>query len=209
MRAFGLGGRTGVELPGESAGILQKSAAWSQARAANMPIGQGVSVTTLQMASIYQTIANGGVRIAPRIVESVTTPDGQVQHPAAPPATRVISAATAAKMRYMLEAVVGTHGTAPLAEIPGYRGAGKTGTAQRANPTCNCYVGGGYMTTSGGRPPADDPRYVVAVNLERPTSSAEGGQVAAPVFADIMKYALTAGGIVPSGAPRPDFKLTP
>src|ERR1700712_1963452 len=98
MRAFGLGGRTGVELPGESAGILQKSADWSEARAANMPIGQGVSVTTLQMASIYQTIANGGVRIAPRIVSSVTAPDGQVVQQAAPSTTRVISAATAAKM---------------------------------------------------------------------------------------------------------------
>jgi cell division protein FtsI (penicillin-binding protein 3) len=207
MRAFGLGSRTGVELPGESPGILQKSAAWSQARAANMPIGQGVSVTTLQMASIYQTIANGGVRIAPRIVASVTAPDGQVQHQAAPAGTRVISAATAAKMRYMLEAVVGKGGTAPLAEIPGYRVAGKTGTAQRANPTCNCYAGGGYMTTFVGMAPADDPRYVVAVNLERPTSSAEGGQVAAPVFADVMRYLLTAHGVVPSGTPRPTFVL--
>jgi cell division protein FtsI (penicillin-binding protein 3) len=207
MRAFGLGSRTGVELPGESPGILQKSADWSEARAANMPIGQGVSVTTLQMASIYQTIANGGVRIAPRIVSSVTAPDGQVQHEAAPPATRVISAATAAKMRYMLEAVVGTHGTAPLAEIPGYRVAGKTGTAQRANPACNCYAGGGYMTTFVGMAPADDPQYVVAVNLERPTSSAEGGQVAAPVFADVMRYLLTAHGVAPSGTPRPNFVL--
>jgi cell division protein FtsI (penicillin-binding protein 3) len=207
MRAFGLGSRTGVELPGESAGIMQKSADWSQARAANMPIGQGISVTTLQMASIYQTIANGGVRIAPRIVASVTAPDGQVQHQAAPPGTRVISAATAARMRYMLEAVVGKGGTAPLAQIPGYRVAGKTGTAQRANPACNCYAGGGYMTTFVGMAPADDPRYVVAVNLERPTSSAEGGQVAAPVFADIMRYLLTAHGVVPSGTPRPAFVL--
>ena len=72
LRAFGLGSTTGIELPGESAGILQDSADWTASRAANVPIGQGVSVTTLQMASIYQTIANGGVRIAPRIVESVT-----------------------------------------------------------------------------------------------------------------------------------------
>ena len=207
MRAFGLGSKTGIELPGESGGILQKSAAWTEARAANMPIGQGVSVTTLQMASIYQAIANGGVRIEPRLVRSVTAPDGQVQHVPAAPSTRVISAATAAKLRFMLEAVVGTHGTAPLAEIPGYRVAGKTGTAQRANPACNCYAGGGYMTTFVGMAPADDPQYVVAVNLERPTSSAEGGQVAAPVFADIMRYLLTAHGIVPSGTPRPAFVL--
>ena len=85
--------------------------------------------------------------------------------------------------------------------------AGKTGTAQRANPACSCYAGGGYVTTFVGFAPADDPQYVVAVNLERPSSDAEGGQVAAPVFADIMKYALTAHGVVPSGTPRPDFVL--
>ena len=78
MRAFGLGSKTGIGLPGESAGILQTSKDWSASRAANVPIGQGVSVTTLQMASIYQTIANGGVRIPPRIVASVTAPDGTV-----------------------------------------------------------------------------------------------------------------------------------
>jgi cell division protein FtsI (penicillin-binding protein 3) len=208
LRAFGLGHTTGIELPGESAGILQDSADWTASRAANVPIGQGISVTTLQMASIYQTIANDGVRIAPRIVESITTPDGHVKETPAPEGTRVISQATADKMAYMLEAVVGPGGTAPLGQIEGFRVAGKTGTAQRANPECNCYEGGGYVTTFVGFAPADDPQYVVAVDLERPTSSAEGGQVAAPVFADILRYALTADGVVPSGTARPDFVLT-
>jgi cell division protein FtsI (penicillin-binding protein 3) len=208
LRAFGLGSTTGVELPGESAGILQGSADWTESRAGNVPIGQGVSVTTLQMASIYQTIANGGVRIEPRIVESVTAPDGKVTDAPAPASTRVISKDSADKMAYMLEAVVGPGGTAPLGAIEGFRVAGKTGTAQRANPDCNCYAGGGYVTTFVGFAPADDPQYVVAVDLERPTSSAEGGQVAAPVFADIMRYVLTADGVVPSGTPRPDFVLT-
>ena len=108
----------------------------------------------------------------------------------------------------MLEAVVGPGGTAPLGEIEGFRVAGKTGTAQRANPECNCYEGGGYVTTFVGFAPADDPQYVVAVDLERPTSDAEGGQVAAPVFSDLLRQALTADGIVPSGTPRPDFVLT-
>ena len=85
----------------------------------------------------------------------------------------------------------------------GFRVVGKTGTAQRANPDCSCYAGGGYFTTFVGYAPADDPQYVVAVDLERPTSSAEGGQVAAPVFSDVMRYALTAGGVVPSGTPAP------
>ena len=208
LRAFGLGSTTGIELPGESAGILEDSADWTETRAANVPIGQGVSVTTLQMASIYQTIANDGVRIEPRIVESVTTPGGRVTEAPEPESTRVISQATADKMAYMLEAVVGPGGTAPLGQIEGFRVAGKTGTAQRANPECNCYEGGGYVTTFVGFAPADDPQYVVAVDLERPTSSAEGGQVAAPVFADVMRYALTADGVVPSGTPRPDFVLT-
>jgi cell division protein FtsI (penicillin-binding protein 3) len=208
LHAFGLGSRTGIELPAESPGILQDSADWTASRAANVPIGQGVSVTTLQMASIYQTIANGGVRIEPRVVESVTAPDGTVAPAATPGSTRVISQSTADKMAYMLEAVVGPGGTAPLGEIEGFRVAGKTGTAQRANPETGGYAGGGYVTTFVGFAPADDPQYVVAVDLERPTSSAEGGQVAAPVFADVMRYALTAGGIVPSGTPRPEFRLT-
>jgi cell division protein FtsI (penicillin-binding protein 3) len=208
LRAFGLGGRSGIELPGESAGILQDSAEWTESRAANVPIGQGVSVTTLQMASIYQTIANDGVRVPPRVVASVTAPDGTTSTPAAAEPTRVVSEETADDLAHMLEAVVGPGGTAPLGEVDGYRVAGKTGTAQRANPECGCYEGGGYVTTFVGFAPADDPQYVVAVDLERPTSSAEGGQVAAPVFADVMRYVLTEAGVVPSGTPRPDFALT-
>jgi cell division protein FtsI (penicillin-binding protein 3) len=207
MRAFGLGSKTGIELPGESAGILENSSDWTASRAANVPIGQGVSVTTLQMASVYQTLANGGVRIPPRLVSSVTAPDGTVTEAPRPDSTRVVSEDTAAQLTYMLEAVVGKGGTAPLAAVDGFRVVGKTGTAQRANPDCSCYAGGGYFTTFVGYAPADDPQYVIAVDLERPTSDAEGGQVAAPVFSDVMRYALTAGGVVPSGTPRPDFTL--
>jgi cell division protein FtsI (penicillin-binding protein 3) len=209
MRAFGIGSKTQVGLPGESAGILQPSKNWSASHAANVPIGQGVSVTTLQLASVYQTIANGGVRIPPRVVASVTGPDGVVTPQPAPAAQRVVSAATASSMTYMLESVISRHGTAPGAAVPGYLVAGKTGTAQRANPACGCYAGGGYNTTFVGFAPADDPQYVVAVDLERPTSDAEGGEVAAPVFADVMRAALTQGGVVPSGAAPPNFVLTP
>jgi cell division protein FtsI (penicillin-binding protein 3) len=208
MRAFGIGSATGIELPGESAGIFQESAGWTATRAANVPIGQGVSVTTLQMAGMFQAIANDGIRIEPRLVATVTGPDGRVVPQREPERTRVVSEDTAQDVAYMLEAVVGPEGTAPLAEIEGFRVAGKTGTAQRANPECNCYDGGGYVTTFVGFAPADEPRYVVAVDLERPESDAEGGQVAAPVFADVMRSALTATGVVPSGAPRPEFVLT-
>jgi cell division protein FtsI (penicillin-binding protein 3) len=208
LRAFGIGSETGIELPGESGGILEDSKKWTESRAANVPIGQGVSVTTLQMASVYQTLANGGVRIPPRLVSSVTAADGTVTEAPRPAATRVVSEDTADQLTYMLEAVVGKGGTAPLGEVDGFRVVGKTGTAQRANPECGCYTGGGYFTTFVGYAPADDPQYVVAVDLERPTSSAEGGQVAAPVFSDLMRFALTSGGVVPSGAPRPEFTLT-
>jgi cell division protein FtsI (penicillin-binding protein 3) len=207
LRAFGVGSRTGIELPAESPGILQKSSDWTDSRAANVPIGQGVSVTTLQLASIYQTIANGGVRIPPRIVQSLAAADGRVTHEAAPQGTRVISEHTAEQMTYMLESVVSQHGTAPTAALDNFLVAGKTGTAQRANPDTGSYVGGGYVTTFAGFAPADDPQYVIAVNLERPTSSEEGGETAAPVFHDIMSYALTSGGVVPSGASPPEFKL--
>jgi cell division protein FtsI (penicillin-binding protein 3) len=207
LRAFGLGSTTGIELPGESAGIFQASEEWTEARAANVPIGQGISVTTLQLASMYQALANDGVRVAPRIVSSLTAPDGTVTPTAEPERTRVVSETTAERMAHMLEAVVGEEGTAPLGEIEGFRVAGKTGTAQRANPETGGYDGGGYVTTFVGFAPADDPRYVVAVDLERPNSDAEGGQVAAPVFADIMRQALTAGGVAPSGASRPEFVL--
>src|SRR3954464_14746495 len=113
LRAFGLGKKTGAELPGESAGILQHSPDWTASRAGNVPIGQGVSVTTLQMASIYQTIANGGVRIAPRIVDSVTDPAGHVTSAPAPDRTRVISTSTAGHLGSMLQAGLGPGGPAP------------------------------------------------------------------------------------------------
>ncbi len=207
LRAFGLGSRTGIELPGESPGIFQPSAEWDAGRAANVPIGQGISVTTLQMASVYQAIANDGVRVEPRVVDALTAPDGTVTEAPAAPSTRVVSTDTADHLAHMLEAVVGPEGTAPLAQIEGFRVAGKTGTAQRANPETGGYAGGGYVTTFVGFAPADDPRYVVAVDLERPTSDAEGGQVAAPVFAEIMRQALTAGGVAPTGTARPEFDL--
>src|SRR4051812_2516732 len=208
MRAFGIGSRTGIELPGESAGILQDSTDWTESRAANVPIGQGVSVTTLQLASVYQTLANGGVRIPPRIVSSVTAPHGTGTETPRPEGARGGSEGTAGPPTYMLGAGGGQGGTPPPGGGGGVRVVGKTGTAQRANPDCSCYTGGGYFTTFVGYAPADDPQYVVAVDLERPTSDAEGGQVAAPVFSDVMRYALTAGGVVPSGTPRPDFTLT-
>lgn len=203
LRAFGIGETTGIELPGESPGILVPNEEWSIAQSINIPIGQGFALTTLQMASIYQTIANGGVRIPPRIVASTTAPDGTVTEMTQPEGVRVISAEAAATMAYMLEAVVGEGGTAANAVIDGYRVAGKTGTAQRPNPACSCYAGGGFFNTFAGFAPADAPRYAMSVMLQRPDSSVPAG----PVFREVMGYVLAHQAVPPTGAPRPEFVL--
>ncbi len=203
LRAFGVGEQTGIELPGESPGILVPHEEWSIAQSINIPIGQGFALTTLQMASIYQTIANGGVRIPPRIVASTTSPDGTVTDTVQPQGVRVISEETAATMAYMLEAVVGEGGTALNASIGGYRVAGKTGTAQRPNPACSCYAGGGFWTTFAGFAPADAPEYVMSVMLQRPDSGVPAG----PVFKNVMTFVLAHEAVAPTGAARPEFIL--
>lgn len=203
LRAFGVGEQTGIELPGESPGLLVPNDQWSVAQSMNIPIGQGFAVTTLQMASIYQTIANGGVRIPPRIVDSTIAPDGTVTESPQPEGVRVISEESAATMAYMLEAVVGEGGTAANAAIEGYRVAGKTGTAQRANPACGCYAGGGYSATFAGFAPADAPRYVMSVMVQRPDTSVPAG----PVFKAVMTFVLGHEAVPPTGAARPEFVL--
>ncbi|CAN5328616.1 penicillin-binding protein 2 [soil metagenome] len=204
LRGFGLGSRTGIELPGESPGILVPHEEWSGSQAGNIPIGQGISMTALQMASMYQAIANDGVRVPPSIVAETVAADGTVTPWAPTTPNRVISESAAADLQYMLEAVVGEGGTASMAVVDGYRVAGKTGTAQRPNPACRCYSGGGYWATFAGFAPADDPRYVISVTIEQPDG---GRRVAGPIFQQIMSYALQQNGVAPSGSPRPDFRL--
>ena len=204
---FGIGTRTGIELPGESPGLLPTPDTWSGSTFGNLPIGQGVSMTALQLASMYQTVANDGVRVPPRIVGAVIGPDGRVSTPARPPAVRVMSVGAARTVRTMLEAVTRKGGTAPTAAIDGYRTAGKTGTAQKPNPRCRCYSGGGYWATFAGIAPADAPQFVVAVVIDDAKGGRHGGAVAAPLFHDIASYALTQRGVPPSGSPSPTFRL--
>ena len=207
-RKFGIGQKTGIELPGESAGRLLAPADWSNSSFLNLPIGQGLSMTPLQLAGMYQTIANDGVRVQPRIVKAVLNPDGTSTPSSTPERTTVITPAAARTVRGMLEAVVGKGGTAPKAAIDNYRVAGKTGTAQRSNPTCGCYVGGGYWATFAGMAPADKPALVMSVVITEPPGGGEGGSVAAPLFHDVMSYALTARKVTPTGTPVPVAKLT-
>ncbi|HZB48073.1 MAG TPA: penicillin-binding protein 2, partial [Mycobacteriales bacterium] len=206
-RRFGIGDKTGIELPGESAGILPPPEEWSGTTFGNLPIGQGVSMTPLQLASMYQAIANDGVRIEPRIVKAVIGPDGKAAAAAAPKRTTVVSAAAARTVRTMLEAVVGEGGTAPTAALEAYRVAGKTGTAQKPDPTCRCYAGG-YWATFAGLAPADKPELVISIVIDQGKGGGHGGAVAGPLFRDVMAYALTARKVPPTGTPRPDQKLT-
>ena len=206
-RKFGIGTKTGIELPGESGGILPAPDTWSGSTFGNLPIGQGLSMTPLQLAGMYQTIANDGVRVQPRIVRSVIGPDGtSTPMAAARRTTELISPTAARTVRSMLEAVVAKGGTAPKAAIDNYRVAGKTGTAQRPNPACKCYSGGGYWATFAGIAPADKPELVMSVVITEPPGG--GGSVAAPLFHDVMSYALTARKVPPTGTPAPTPKLT-
>jgi cell division protein FtsI (penicillin-binding protein 3) len=207
MRAFGYGSTTGVGLPGESPGLLKPVGQWWGTDRYSIAFGQSVSVNALQVASVYATIANGGVRVTPSLVAGTLDERGAFT-PAAPAAQRrVIRQSTAGELTRMLEGVTTKDGTAPAAQIPGYRVAGKTGTAQKVNPRCGCYTGGGYTSTFVGFAPADSPQLVVEVVLQKPQNGHFGGQVAAPVFKDVMSFALQTRKIPPTGSRSPKIRI--
>jgi cell division protein FtsI (penicillin-binding protein 3) len=205
LRAFGLGSATGLGLPGESAGVLPPAAQWDPQQAATIPFGQGMSATAMQMATVYATIANGGIRVRPKIIDSAVAPDGTVRPTPTDPGTRVVSPATARTVATMLESVTTDAGTAPAAAIPGYRVAGKTGTANRYDSTAHAYKG--YVSSFIGFAPANNPRLVVDVVLDNPSQGYFGGAVAAPVFNKIMTFALATLGVPPTGTKPPKLVL--
>jgi len=207
QKAFGIGQPSGLNFPGESQGSLPYLPSSPIATQTTAAFGQGISVTALQATSVFATIANNGVRVSPSLVEGWTDGSG-VYHPAAAPTTtRVVSAGTAATLRAMLESVVSDQGTAPLAAIPGYQVAGKTGTANRIDPTCGCYRG--YTASFIGMAPADKPRLVISVTLQNPKVAAHfGGTLGAPVFRQVMTFALQTLAVPPSLAPAPRLQLT-
>jgi cell division protein FtsI (penicillin-binding protein 3) len=204
---FGIGQPSGLNFPGESRGILAPAKDWSGSQRYTVLFGQGLSVNAVQAAGVFQTIANDGVRMPPRLIEGVQRPDGSVDEAAPASGVRVVSAATAATVRQMLEGVVSADGTAPEAKIPGYRVAGKTGTAQRFDPGCGCYRG--YTASFIGMAPADHPQLIVAVTLQRPVNGHYGGSLAGPVFKQIMSYALQKLQIPPTGSKAPRISLVP
>lgn len=207
MRAFGYGEKTGVGLPGESPGILKPVDQWSGTDRYAIAFGQSVSVNALQTASVYATIANGGVRVTPNLIAGTTDDKGAFTPSARPSSRRVIKQSTASELTRMLEGVTTKEGTAPEAQIPGYRVAGKTGTAQKVNPNCGCYTGGGYTSTFVGFAPAENPQLVVEVVLQKPQKGYYGGEVAAPVFKDVMSFALQSRRIPPTGSKSPKIRI--
>lgn len=208
LRDFGFGERTGVGLPAETAGKLQPPAKWSGTDRYAIAFGQSMTVNALQMASVYATIANGGIRVAPNLVAGTTDDDGTFTAAAKPESRQVISSETARQIRDMLEGVASPEGTAPKARIPGYRVAGKTGTAEIVNPRCGCYDGSGYTASFAGFAPADDPQLVVQVVLQGPRKGSHyGGDAAAPVFKDVMGFALQSRKIPPTESKPPIIKI--
>ena len=185
VRRFGFGSPSGVELPGEQQGIVLSWRDYSGSSLGNLPIGQGLAVTPMQMAAAYQAIAMKGVTHKPHVVMGE-----------APPAKRVLSEQTATSVSKMLEGVLGSGGTATEAQVPGYRLAGKTGTAEKPDEF------GGYSKTKFvasfiGYAPARNPRLLVAVMVDEPKGEIYGGVVAAPAFEKIVSFALPYLGIPP------------
>ena len=202
---FGMGQSTGSHLPGESAGLLPRVDSWSDTSAPTIAFGQGYSVTALQATSVFATIANDGVRVTPNVIAGYVDASGSFTASKPQQTFRVVSAQTAQKMRLMMESVVSEQGTAPAAAIAGYRIAGKTGTAQRADTTCHCYRG--YTSSFIGFAPADQPKYVVSVVIQNPQGQHFGGVIAAPVFKTVMSFVLQSKHIPPTNTNKVVYAL--
>jgi len=198
LKRFGFGTPTEIGLVGESPGIVPALASWSDTTLPTIAFGQGISTTPIAIARAYCAIANGGILVRPRIVSAILNADGSVAYRYAPEIERrAITAKTAAILRGYLRDVV-THGTGnPTAQVPGYTTAGKTGTAQIAEN--GVYASGAYVASFVGMVPAETPKYVILVKIERPRGAIYGGVVAAPAFAELARLAMMSAGVLPEG----------
>jgi cell division protein FtsI (penicillin-binding protein 3) len=209
LRAFGLGEPSGLPLPGASGGILPPPAKWWGDQRYTLAFGQGIAATAVQMASVYATIANGGVRVQPNVVAGTARPGGRMTPPPPPHRQRVITPGTARALISTLQQVPmldATLANQPWGVIPGYSVAAKTGTAQVWDPKhhCLCRYGSSYI----GMAPASQPKVVVAVNVQNPRRGGYyGNLVAGPVFYKVMKFALQALQIPPDHGKRPNVPL--
>lgn len=187
MRGFGLGLKTGINFPGESAGILPPLKQWTGTSIGTVPIGQGLAVTALQMLGVYATIANKGIRMPLHLVHSTVDKDGVERKLKTADPVRVISEQTASQLKDMLESVVRS-GTGKKAQVKGYRVAGKTGTAQKPNLHSRGYSPDAYVASFIGFFPAENPRFAILCLLDEPKTSIYGGATAAPLFAEIAHF---------------------
>jgi cell division protein FtsI (penicillin-binding protein 3)/stage V sporulation protein D (sporulation-specific penicillin-binding protein) len=183
IRRFGFGRKTGIDFPGESRGIVLPPEKWSGSTIGNVPIGQGIAVTPVQMAAAYGAIANDGVWLRPHLVDRLEK-SARVE----PESRRVLSEQTSHELTKMLRGVV-QDGSGTTAQIPGYRVAGKTGTAAKPEPTGG-YSDSRYVASFVGFAPASRPRLVVLVTVDEPRGAIWGGVVAGPAFAEIAQFAL-------------------
>ena len=195
LRSFGFGTRTGVGLPAESAGLLRHARDWSERSLETISIGQEISVTAVQMVQAFGAIANGGMLMAPRVIQEVRDPEGKLLRREGPRSVRrVLSPKTASILQGMLRRVVG-EGTGRNAAIEGVQVAGKTGTAQRALPGGGGYARGEYIASFIGFLPASgEPRYLCLISVDNPRVGKWGGVVAAPAFRRTMERILVLDG---------------
>ncbi|MFF1745582.1 peptidoglycan D,D-transpeptidase FtsI family protein [Streptomyces mirabilis] len=208
LRKFGIGSYTGLGFPGETKGILAPADKWSTSQQYTIPFGQGMSINAMQAASVYSTIANGGVRVEPTLVRGTKGPDGRFTPAAQPKETRVVSEKTAKTLAQMLESVVDDEqGTGAKARIPGYRVAGKTGTANRVDPATGKYHG--YTSSFAGFAPADKPRVTVYCAIQNATKGSYfGGQICGPIYKQVMEFALKTLQVPPTGAGAANLPVT-
>ncbi len=200
LTRFGLGEETNIGVGGETAGLLPDRSLWTSQAQDRIAFGQSLSVNAVQMTAAVNTIANGGVRVDPSLVKgSATTDDGAVVGTDVATTRRVVSEEAARQTAQMMERVVDAEvGVAPGAAVPGYRVAGKTGTAQAVGEDGIGYDGT-FTVSFAGFAPADDPRFTIYVVVQRPTNGGGGGSVAGPAFAKLMSYALRRYAVPPTG----------
>jgi cell division protein FtsI (penicillin-binding protein 3) len=202
MKRLGFGSRTGIDLTGESPGILRPLNRWQPSSIGSLAMGQEVGVTPLQMATAYGVLANDGQWVKPHLVRELRSPDGTVLYQAKPEMRRALKPETVAALRTMLEGVT-LRGTARKAQLDGYSAAGKTGTAQKIDPKTHAYSPTKYIGSFVGFAPVSNPAVVIIVVIDEPQGSYHGGDVAAPVFREIAEQ------ILPDLSVLPDIELKP
>ena len=201
IKRFGFGDRTGIELGGESRGILRDLKKWSGDSIGSLSIGQEIGITPVQLASAYAAIANDGVHVTPHLIREVRSQSGATIAQTQPATRRVVSPQTAVTLRRMLEGVT-LRGTAKLAQLTNYTAAGKTGTAQKYDEKLRAYSKTRHIASFVGFAPADNPAVVIVVVIDEPRGADHGGQVAAPIFRELAEQILPLMTVAPNVAGR-------